>query len=346
MIRTTVETPDGDLCENADVLYSEDSNDALVRVKNNRVIMPLRNIEDSVSTVPIGTMVGSLEPTLETYTSGYVISSSLVEELLQVYSSTAHNQSTPRVPNHLSDTQKQDLLRLLDDFADIFAAPCTTNGRTNLVSHRIELTDSRPIRHPLRPVPYALREKVAAMVQEYLERGVIRPSNSPYSNPIVLLRKKDGTLRFCVDYRRLNAITKKDAYSVPNVDSILLSLGKSKYFASLDVKDACWCIPMAEDSIEKTAFPTQEGLYEWTVMPFGFTNAPATFERFMESTLRGLIGKFAHVYLDDILIVSETWNDHIEHLRAVFERLRTAGLKLKSEKCELVANNIKFLAMF
>jgi len=100
---------------------------------------------------------------------------------------------------------------------------------------------------------------------------------------------------------------------------------------------------MDEDSIEKTAFPTPEGLYEWTVMPFGLTNAPATFERFMERAMRGILGKFVHVYLDDILIVSETWKDHIEHLETVFERLRNAGLKLKPDKCQPVANNIRFL---
>jgi len=110
------------------------------------------------------------------------------------------------------------------------------------------------------------------MIQEYLEKGVIRPSISPYSNPIVLVRKKDGSLRFCIDYGRLNAVTKKDAYPVPDIDSILLTLGKPKYYAKLNVKDEYWHIPMEEESIEKTSFPTPDGLYEWVVMPFGLTN--------------------------------------------------------------------------
>ena len=190
---------------------------------------------------------------------------------------------------------------------------------------------------------YVMKEKVAEMVQECLEKGVIRPSNSPYSNPIVLVRKKDGSLRFCVDYRRLNSITRKDAYPMPNVDAMILSLGKPQFFTTLDIKDAYWCIPMEEDSIEKTAFPTPNGLYEWTVMPFGLANAPATFERFIERVMRDFLGKFMHVYFDDLLIVSETWADHLQHIENALERLRQAGLRLKSTKCRIAACEVEFL---
>jgi len=183
---STVDTPDGDY-----LLSSEDPGSSLVRVKNNTVIMPIRNNETSATTLHTGLVTGSLEQIQECYTSDDVISSNLIGELLQAYS--FHIQASPRVPDHLNESQQTELRTLMHKFGDVFATAGPA-GRTELVKHRIEVTDSRPIRMPQRPIPYTLREKVAEMVQEYLERGVIRPSNSPYSNPIVLVRKKDGCI--------------------------------------------------------------------------------------------------------------------------------------------------------
>jgi hypothetical protein len=157
------------------------------------------------------------------------------------------------------------------------------------------------------------------------------------------VRKKDGSLRFCVDYRKLNAVTKKDAYPLPNIDTTLLSIGRMEFAASLDLDGAYWQICMDPASIEKTAFPTPNGLYEWTVMPFGLCNAVSTFQRFIERVLRGLIGSFVHVYLDDILVFSESWSEHLSHLKTVFERLRQAGVKLKPSKCHLAEKEIAYL---
>lgn len=299
------------------IFSSGKDNSLLVKVQNGAVTIPLRNDEGIAKIICADTETGCLEPILDAYTSADIVSTNLIEELIHPRRDGDGNILEAIANSNLDLEKKAQLENLLIRYRDVFAAENGQPGRTGLVRHHIEVTDSRPIRQPPRPIPYALREAVASMVSEYLERGVIRPSNSPYSNPIVLVRKKDGSLRFCVDYRRLNAITRKDAYPMPNVDAMILTLGKPQYFATLDIKDAYWCVPMDEKSIEKTAFPTPNGLYEWTVMPFGLANAPATFERFIEGVMQSILGKFVHVYFDDLLIVSETWEEHLSHIEEV-----------------------------
>ena len=180
------------------------------------------------------------------------------------------------------------------------------------------------------------------MIQRMEEQGIVKPSASPWSSPIILVPKKDGTTRFCIDYRRLNAITKKDVYPLPRVDDILDTLGGCKYF-SLDLSSGYWQIEMDSESAEKTAFSTHCGLFEFTRMPFGLCNGPATFQRLMEIVLAGLEWKCCVVYLDEILVCSKTLEEHKEHLQQVFQRLRQAGLKLKPSKCSFLCREVVFL---
>ncbi|KAL7077477.1 hypothetical protein ACQ4LE_002964 [Meloidogyne hapla] len=181
------------------------------------------------------------------------------------------------------------------------------------------------------------------MLQDYLGRGLIRPSISPWASPIVLVPKRDGSLRFCVDYRGLNSVTTKDAFPLPNIDQILLNLNGKKFFSTLDFHSGYWQIKMDRSSIEKTAFLTEFGLHEFVVMPFGLSNAVATFQRFMSRLFEDFINKFIFVYIDDILIASTTFEEHCEHLRLVFEKIREAELKLRIEKCKFAANELAFL---
>ena len=176
------------------------------------------------------------------------------------------------------------------------------------------------------------REKIAEMIDNMAEQGIIRPSRSPWASPVVLVPKKDGTHRFCIDYRRLNGITKKDVYPLPRVDDILDTLGDAKYFSSLDLASGYWQVMLDPDAQPKTAFTTYKGLYEFVRMPFGLCNAPATFQRLMQVILSRLEWKCCFVYLDDILIASATFEEHMKHLRMVFTRLRDAGLRLKPSK--------------
>ena len=156
---------------------------------------------------------------------------------------------------------------------------------------------------------------------------------SPWSSPIVLVPKKDGSSRFCVDYRRLNSVSRKDVYPLPRIDDILDTLGQTKFFSSLDLCSGYWQIEMHPDSRSKTAFVTQPGFHEFVRLPFGLCNGPSTFQRLMEVVLNGLVWDSCFVYIDDVLVCSRTFDAHLRHLEQVFQRLREANLKLKPQKC-------------
>ena len=233
----------------------------------------------------------------------------------------------------LAAADKQQLQNLVEDFHDVFVLDDLELGHTDLVAHTIDTGDHCPIRQPPRRIPFALRSKVEEMVQQMLEREVIQPSHSPWESPIVLVEKKDGSTHFCVDYRRLNAVTKMDSHTLPRIDDSVDLLAGSKWFSTLDLASGYWQVGMDQDGREKTAFLTHSGLFEFRRMPFGLCNAPATFQRLMEAVLAGLACDVCVVYLDDILVMGTTFSGHIANLAKVLTRLREAGLRLKPAKC-------------
>ena len=174
-------------------------------------------------------------------------------------------------------------------------------------------------------------------------RGVIRPSKSPWSSPVVLVGKKDGSTRFCVDFRKVNAVTRKDVYPLPRIDETLDTLGGARYFTTLDLESGYWQVPLKEDDMQKTAFSTHTGLWEFTVMPFGLCGEPALFQLLMEIMLGGLNWESCLVYLDDIIIFSRTFQEHLSRLESVLSRLCTGGLKLKVKKCTFCAPQVEYL---
>ncbi|PIK53305.1 Septin-8-A [Apostichopus japonicus] len=176
-----------------------------------------------------------------------------------------------------------------------------------------------------------------------LESGAIRESHSPYASPIVVVKKKDGSIRLCIDYRKLNQDTVKDSYSLPRIEESLDALKGAKWFSSLDLQSGYWQIEVAEKDIPKTAFTTPMGFYECNRMPFGLTNAPATFQRLMEHCVGDMNYKKCLVYLDDVIIFSQTFEEHLERLSAVLKRLTDFGLKLKPSKCNLLQNSVTYL---
>ena len=228
--------------------------------------------------------------------------------------------------------------------AKVFSKDDMDMGRTNLVKHHIKLTDPVPFKEAYRRIPPQMYDEVKTQLQEMLDLGATRPSNSPWASAIVLVRKKDGRLRFCIDLRKLNNRTVKDAYSLPRIESILDSLGGAQIFSTLDLKAGYWQVEMAEECKAYTAFTCGPlGFYECDTMPFGATNAPATFQRLMHDCLGELNMNWCIVYLDDIIIFSDTKEEHLKRLEAVFQKLCAAGLKLKPSKCFFFREEIEYL---
>ena len=175
------------------------------------------------------------------------------------------------------------------------------------------------------------------------KRDIIRPSNSPWASPIVLVQKQNGKLHFCVDYRKLNRVTRKDAYPLPHVDDALNTLSGCQWFTILDLISGYWQVELHPDDKEKSAFTTVDGLLEFNVMPFGFCNVPATFQRLMDSVLAGLQWTSCLVYMDDIIIPGKTFDDHLQNLHSVLLHLRKANLKLQPPKCIFAWKSVRFL---
>ena len=238
---------------------------------------------------------------------------------------------------------KDKLSALLSRHLSSFKSPDETLGRTDRVLHRIDVGNAQPIRTPYRRMPLSKKLEADRQLEEMLGAGIVRNSLSPWSSPVQMVTKKDGTMRFCVDYRGLNGVTKKNAYPIPRVDECLDALGGNKWFSCLDLQSGYWQIGMHPDDVEKTAFSYQRGLFEFDRMAFGLCNAPATFERMMEDMLRGLLGKVCLVYLDDIIIFGKTTEEAMSNLGVVLDRIENYGLKLKPGKCKLFRRSVEYL---
>jgi transposase InsO family protein len=243
----------------------------------------------------------------------------------------------------LNAEQEKRMDLLFDEYRDIFSQGSNDIGQTDIVEHSIDTTGHEPIKAMPRRVPMHQQEKLDNMIVEMENNRVIQKSESAWASPIVLAPKKDGTLRFCVDFRAVNDITRKDAYPLPRIDDILESLQGVKYFCHLDLASGYWQVRMAEKDREKTAFCVPGGLWEFLVMPFGLTNAPPTFQRLMNTVLQNHLGVRALVYLDDIIIWGRTMDEMIDNLELIFESLRNAKLKLKPSKCKLFRTTIDLL---
>ena len=239
--------------------------------------------------------------------------------------------------------EKEELLALLEKNDDLFVQNDIDLTRTDLVEMKVETKDHPPIAQKMRRLPFQKRALVKQHVEEMLANGVIRPSSSPWSSPIVLAKKPDGTKRFCVDYTKLNDVTVGDAFPLPNMEDLLLDIGAAKYYSSVDLKSGYWQVRVREEDKAKTAFSVPWGLYEFNVLPFGLKGGPGMFMRLMQQVLGEAQGKYCQCYIDDVIIYSATFEEHVEHLEDILGRIRKAGLKLKRSKCEFIVQKINFL---
>ncbi|KAG1925421.1 interleukin-1 receptor accessory protein-like 1-A [Pimephales promelas] len=226
---------------------------------------------------------------------------------------------------------------------DVFAQHDLDFGRTDKVAHNIKLSDETPFKQRARPIHPQDIEAVRKHIQELLDAGVIRESESPFSSPIVVVRKKNGQVRLCIDYRRLNLQTIKDAYSLPKLEDTFSALSGSQWFSVLDLKSGYYQIEVEEADKPKTAFVCPLGFWEFNRMPQGVTNAPSTFQRLMEKCMGDMHLKDVLVFIDDLIVFSKTLEEHEARLMKVLTRLREFGLKLSPEKCVFFQTSVRYL---
>ena len=245
--------------------------------------------------------------------------------------------------NLTSEADKASLKSLLVEFQDVFATSDTDLGNFTTIEHRIDIGDAKPVALPLRRCPIHFVDEEKKELEKMLSCGVIKPSQSEWAAAPVLVRKRDDKIRWCLDFRRLNALTKKDTFPLPNMTECIDSLDGNQWFSKLDANSAYWQIGLHEDDREKTAFRTKYGLFEFNRMAFGLVNAPSTFSRAMALILAGLTWSVVLAYLDDVCVLGRSTKEHLDNLRTVFERFRQHGMKLKGRKCQLFQKKMEFL---
>ena len=255
----------------------------------------------------------------------------------------AIDDAVKAVPDSISDAHKQKLRALLNEYRDIFSAGYLDLGLAHQAQHTIDTGDARPIKQTPRRIPYHILPHVNAEVKKLLEARVVQPSTSEWSSPVVLVKKKDGTWRLCVDYRKLNAVTKKDSFPLPDIRDLFDALQGNCLFSTCDMQSGYHQLPMEASSIPKTAFALPNALYEFTRMPFGLCNGPSSFQRLVLNVFAGIIGDRCVCYIDDVITFGRDPDHHLQNLQAVFQRLRSANLKLKLSKCAFMRPSVKFL---
>jgi len=308
----------------------------MIVVGNTKVPVFLINSSNSVVELPSGTKLAKVEspadlPTIRKLAAG---ESSLPEYLSSLYSRSCEN---------LSPEQSRSLAALLIEYQDVFAHSDTDLGCLKGVQHSINTGNAAPIKQRMRRTPLGFESEEDKHLQSMLDNNIIRPSFSDWASPPVLVRKKDGSVRWCIDFRKLNDVTIKDVFPLPLIEECLDTLAGSEFFSTLDMASGYWQIEITEEDRPKTAFVTKRGLFEHNRMAFGLCNAPATFQRAMHLVLEGLTWKEVLAYLDDVVVLGSGFNDHIRNLARVFQRFRTYNLKLKPRKFLLFQQQVSFL---
>ena len=243
----------------------------------------------------------------------------------------------------LTEDQVQQVQEMVNLYRHVFAMNSEELGQTHVMQHRIDTKGAGPIFQRARRLPFSKQSEAREIVDKMIWQGIVEESSSPWSSPIVLVTKKDGSTRFCVDYRRLNAETRKDSYPLPRIDDTLDALGGAQFFSTLDLCSGYHQLPMAAEDKEKTAFSTPDGHYQFTVLPFGVCNGPSAFQCLMAVVLAGLQWHNCLIYIDDIIVFGRSFDEHMSRLEEVFVRLAESHLRLKPSKCYLFCQEVEFL---
>ena len=315
---------------------------SLLRVEENQVRVPVTNFSDQEKILRAGEDLARIEGATplssislsEEVDEGAGDSEELPEHLEEMISRAS--------PNIRAET-RNGLKKIVRELQVCFACPGGKLGRCGLCKHRINVQGNYPRKSAPRRYPLAQRDLVEEELQKMLDRDIIEPSSSPWAANVVLVRKKDNSVRFCVDYRRLNEVTKKDAYPLPHIGDTLDALSGCKWFSCLDMSAGFNQVEMEESSKEYTAFNTHKGLYQYKVLPFGLCNSPPTFQRLMELVLKGLLFERCLVYIDDVVVLGRSEEEALDNLRAVLIKFKEANLKLNPKKCFLFQEKCTFL---
>ncbi|GBM00287.1 Retrovirus-related Pol polyprotein from transposon 297 [Araneus ventricosus] len=303
----------------------------LVDLESEAIPVRVLNLNNKPKILDIGAVIATCEPVVD------------IVARAQEFSGAQHLPSTLKNFQILNEEQRTAVRKLLNEIQNLFSTCNAAVGRCNMTQHRINTGDHLPIKQYPRRLPLARKDEAEHLVKEMVDNGIIEESSGPWASHIVLVKKKEGSTRFCVDYRKLNEITKKDSYPLPRIDDTLDALNGSQWFTKLDLKSGYWQVEVRPEDREKTAFTTGQGLWQFKIMPFVLCNAPATFERLMETVLRGLSSEACLMYLDDIIIVGRTFEEHLNNLREVFQRLQKANLKLSPKKCRFFQKEVTYL---
>lgn len=245
--------------------------------------------------------------------------------------------------DHLGEDQRQELLRLLCSYSTLFDGGEDAVSHIPGIQHRIDTGQATPVCTRQWHLPQATRQTIRKQCDAMPKNGVIESSTSPWLSPVVLVQKKDGSLRFCVDYRNLNAVTTADTFPLPRIDELIDELSPSDTFTTLDAKAAYWSVEVHPEDRPKTAFSDGYRLFQFWRLPFGLSTAPTTFQRTMNFVLSSVLGHHTLAYLDDVVVYSRGFSQHLKDLEETLQLLAAAGLKLNIEKCKFAATTINFL---
>ncbi len=328
---------------------------SLLHVQNYATYLKIYNPTQYTQTLSMNTLLGHVSHTPSHIESFDALASSCSSSSLQANPYVINSINTQaatftpsqiidKLLNHLTDSQaKQDLFLILQQHVSLFDCSTITQANTS-VKHTINTGDHPPI--SCRPYPKTIqqRREIQAEIQKMLKNNQIRPSNSPWSSPVIIHKKKDGGIRFLVDYRKLNSVTKKDSFPQPTTEELLQRLSGHRYYSKFDLKSGYFQLPIHEHDKEKSAFITQDGLWEFNVLPQGVTNGPPTFQRTMHNLIGNGRWDYVMVYLDDILIFSRTFAEHKKHLHEILSLLAKAKFQVNPDKCTIAVHEINFLS--
>ena len=303
--------------------------------KNGIIDVQISNVTTSTFTIAPKTVLCALQPVQVDMSYSITDSSEKPQSVLDKVSIETLG---------LSEEEIHKVKSLLLEHEGIFSTGDTDIGHCSFVKHHINLTDDIPFKQRHRRIPPAMIDEIRSHLEQLAATGVIRPSHSPWASNVVLVRKHDGSLRMCVDYRQLNKRTIKDSYALPRIEEILETLSGSKYFTVLDMKSGYHQIEVLEEHKSRTAFTVGPlGFWEFNRLPFGLSNAPATYQRLMEMCLGDYNMKICAIYLDDLIIFSSTLEEHLDRLDKVLTRLRECNLKLNPKKCKFMQRKVKYV---